>query len=93
MRGGSFFKSTTQTANKKYDVMPLSLNYEEKLDDPYNFEALLQMRIKQERFKYDMHNNIFTVVIMNVNHGTMKEMNDLYLDYSNVRIEQVEADS
>jgi hypothetical protein len=47
------FKSAT-TVHKKYDVMPLSLDDEDKLDDTYNLEVLVQ-GTKRAHFKYDMH--------------------------------------
>jgi hypothetical protein len=80
------FKSVTATVHKKYEVMPMSLNDEDKLDDPYNLEVLVQ-RTKQERFKYDMH-DVFTIVIPNAD-GTVQETKDLYSDYGNIMIEQV----
>ena len=80
------FKSATATVHKKYDVIPLSLDDEDKLDDTYNLEVLVQ-RTKREHFKYDMH-DVFTVVIPNAD-GTVKETKDLYSDYSNITIEQV----
>jgi hypothetical protein len=80
------FKSATQTVHKKYDVMPLSLDDEDKLDDTYNLEVLVQ-RTKREHFKYDM-NDVFTIVIPNAD-GSVKEEKDLYSDYSNITIEQV----
>jgi hypothetical protein len=36
------FKSATSTVHNKYDVMPLSLNDEDKLDHTYNLEVLVQ---------------------------------------------------
>jgi hypothetical protein len=81
-----FFKSATATVHKKYDEMLLSLNDEDKLDDTYNLEVLVQ-RTKREHFKYDMH-DVFTIVIPNAN-GTVQETKDLYSDYSNITIEQV----
>ena len=80
------FKSATATVHKKYDVMPLSLDDKDKLDDTYNLEVLVQ-RTKREHFKYDMH-DVFTIVIPNAN-GTVQETKDLYSDYSNITIEQV----
>jgi hypothetical protein len=81
------FKSATQTVHKKYDVMPLSLDDEDKLDDTYNLEVHVQ-RTKREHFKYDM-NDAFAIVIPNAD-GSVKEEKNLYSDYSsNITIEQV----
>jgi hypothetical protein len=80
------FKSATATVHKKYEVMPLSLDDEDKIDNTYNLKVLVQ-RTKQEHFKYDMHDG-FTIVIPNAD-GTVQETKDLYLDYSNITIEQV----
>jgi hypothetical protein len=80
------FKSAVQTAHKKYDVLPLSLEDEDKLDDTYNLEVLVQ-KTKREHFKYDMH-DVFTIVIPN-DDETIASTMDLYTEYSNITIEQV----
>jgi hypothetical protein len=80
------FKSATATVHKTYEVMPLLLDDNDKLDNTYNLEVLVQ-RTKREHFKYDMH-GVFTIVIPNTD-GTVQEIKDLYLDYSNITIEQV----
>jgi hypothetical protein len=40
-------------AHKKYNILPLSLKDEDKLNDMYNLEVLVQ-KTKREYFKYDM---------------------------------------
>ena len=52
------FKSAVPMAHKKYDILSLSLEDEDKLDDTYNLEVLVQ-KTKREHFKYDMH-DVFT---------------------------------
>jgi hypothetical protein len=70
------FKSAAATVHKKDDVMPLLLDDEDKLNDTYNLEVLVQMT-KQEHFKYDIH-DVFMIVIPNAD-GTVQETKDLYL--------------
>jgi hypothetical protein len=67
--------------------MPLSLDDEDKLSDTYNFKVLVGKKLKRAHFRYDMY-NIFSIVIPN-NNKTIKEVKDLYSDYSNITIEQV----
>jgi hypothetical protein len=80
------FKTAVQTAHKKYDVFSLSLEDEDKLDDTYNLEVLVQ-KAKREHFKYDMH-DVFTILIPN-NDETIASTMDLYQEYSNISIKQV----
>jgi hypothetical protein len=80
------FKSAVAKAHKLYDLMPLSLDDEDKLDDTYNLEVLVG-KTKRAHFRYDMF-NIFSIVIPN-DDETIKEVKDLYSDYSNITIEQV----
>jgi hypothetical protein len=80
------FKSAVAKAHKLYDLMPLSLDDEDKLNDTYNLEVLVG-KTKRAHFRYDMY-NIFSIVIPN-NDKTIKEGKDLYSNYSNITIEQV----
>jgi hypothetical protein len=80
------FKSAVAKAHKLYDLMPLSLDDEDKLDDTYNLEVLVG-KTKRAHFRYNMY-DIFSIVIPN-NDETIKEVKDLYFDYSNITIEQV----
>ena len=82
----SLFKNATAKAHKLYDIMPLSLDDEDKFDDTYNLEVLVQ-KTKLEHFKYDMH-DVFTIVIPDANDQIIGTKN-LYDDYANVSIEQV----
>jgi hypothetical protein len=80
------FKSAVAKAHKPYDLMPLSLDDEDKLDDTYNLEVLVS-KTKRAHFRYDMY-NIFSIIIPN-DDESIKEVKDLYSDYSNITIEQV----
>jgi hypothetical protein len=73
-------------AHKKYDILPLSLLDEDKLDDSCNLEVLVQ-KTKWKHFKDDMH-NVHTIIIPN-NDETIKSTMDLYQEYSNITIKQV----
>ncbi len=80
------FKSAVAKAHKPYDLMPLSLDDEDKLDDTYNLEVLVS-KTKRAHFRYDMY-NIFSIIIPN-DDESIKEVKDLYSDYSNITIKQV----
>jgi hypothetical protein len=82
----TLFKSAVSKAHKLYDLMPLSLDDEDKLDDAYNLKVLVQ-KTKREHCKYDMH-NIFSIIIPEED-GSIQEVKDLYSDYSNITINQV----
>jgi hypothetical protein len=59
----------------------------DKLDDMHNLGVLMQ-KLEQEHFKYSNMHHVFTVVILNTS-GLVKEMKDLYLDYSSITIRKV----
>jgi hypothetical protein len=73
------FKSAVAKANKLYDLMPLSLDDEDKLDDTYNLEVLVG-KTKHAHFRYDMY-SISSIVIPNGN-KTINKVKDHYSDYS-----------
>jgi hypothetical protein len=66
--------------------MPSSLDDKDKLDNTYNLEVLVG-KTKCAHFCNNMY-IIFSVVIPN-NDESIKEVKDLYFNYSNITIEQV----
>jgi hypothetical protein len=85
----ALFEKATKLAHKKYEIMPLSLEDEDKLDDTYNLDILIK-KTKRSHFTYDMH-DVFTIVYPKdaPNEEEIESEKDLYTQYPDITIEDV----
>jgi hypothetical protein len=77
--------------HRKYDLIPLTLSDEDKLDDTYILEMLVR-KTRQAHTDFDMH-DVFTVVIPDRNDPTGMRLTSttkyLYKDFASITIEEV----
>jgi hypothetical protein len=81
------FEKMTRIVHRKFDLLPLTLSDEDKLDDTYNLGMLIQ-RTRQAHMWYDMQ-DVFNIVFPQSDGKTIDKYKDLYTDYATITIEQV----
>lgn len=82
------FKSATYKHSTTYfDLISMSLDSADKLDDCYNVEMKINKTSQRHRM-YDMH-DVFTVMLVDEDGRDILECNDLYTEYPALTIEQV----
>jgi hypothetical protein len=87
----ALLEKATKQAHKKYEIMPLSLDDEDKLNDTYNLDFLIK-KMKRNHFKCDMH-NVFTIVYPKAapNEDESGSEKDIYPHYPDITIEEEAA--
>jgi hypothetical protein len=85
----SLFEKAVKTAHKKYELMPLSLEDADKLDDAYNLDVLIKYT-KRSHYTYDMH-DVFLIVYPKDGSqaNVVDHTKDLYTEYPDITIEDV----
>ena len=83
----SLFEKATKQGHKKFDLLPLALNDEEKLDDTYSLEVLIR-KMKRQHCTFDMH-NVFTIISPNSATEAVGFTLDLYTKVAKISIEDV----
>jgi hypothetical protein len=84
----SLFEKAVKKGHKLFDVVPLALNDEDKLDDTYNLDVLIR-KMKRLHFMYDMH-DVFVIIYPNANNDSQVETTkDLYTEYAQITVADV----
>jgi hypothetical protein len=85
----NIFEKAVKLQHKKYDLMPLSLEDADKLDDAYNLDILIKYT-KQSHYIYDMH-DVFQIVYPKKGNqaNVVDYTKDLYSEYPDISIEDV----
>jgi hypothetical protein len=81
------FEKAANLAHKKYEIMPLSLEDADKLDDTYNLDVLIKYTMKSH-IKFDMHDVFLIVYPKTGNQANVVDYTkDLYTEYPDISIE------
>jgi ferredoxin-fold anticodon binding domain-containing protein len=84
----SLFEKATKTAHKKFDLLPLALNDEEKLDDTYSLDVLIR-KMKRQHCSFDMQ-DVFTIIYPDAtDEYIVANTLDLYSEFAKISIEDV----
>jgi hypothetical protein len=84
----SLFEKAVKNGHKKFDLLPLALNDEEKLDDTYSLEVLIR-KMKRQHCTFDMH-DVFTIIYPDpVSEAIVATTLDLYTEFAKISIEDV----
>jgi hypothetical protein len=83
------FEKAVKTAHKKYELMPLSLEDADKLDEAYNLDILIKYT-RRSHTNYDMH-DVFLIVYpkKGLEANVVDYTKDLYTEYPDITIEDV----
>jgi hypothetical protein len=83
------FEKAGALAHKKYEIMPLSLEDADKLDDTYNLDVLIKYT-RRSHIKYDLH-DVFLIVYpkTGAQANVVDYTKDLYTEYPDITIEDV----
>jgi hypothetical protein len=83
------FEKASNLAHKKYEIMPLSLEDADKLDDTYNLDVLIKYT-RSAHVTYDLH-DVFLIVYpkTGVEANVVEYTKDLYTEYPDITIEDV----
>ena len=85
----SIFEKAVKLQHKQYDLMPLSLEDADKLDDAYNLDVLIKYT-KQSHYIYDMQDVFLIVYPKTGNQANVVDYTkDLYTEYPDITIEDV----
>jgi hypothetical protein len=84
----SLFEKAVKNGHKKFDLLPLALNDEEKLDDTYSLEVLIR-KMKRQHCTFDMQ-DVFTIIYPDpVSEAIVATTLDLYTEFAKISIEDV----
>jgi hypothetical protein len=83
----ALFEKATNQGHKKFDLLPLALNDEDKLDDTYSLEVLIR-KMKRQHCTFDMQ-DVFTVIYPNAADESVESTLDLYTEFAKISIEDV----
>jgi hypothetical protein len=82
-----FFDKITKQAHRQFDLVPLTLTNESKLDDMYNLDMLVR-KTRQVHTMYNMH-DVFRILMLDTDGVTVIGEKDLYTEYATVTMQQV----
>jgi hypothetical protein len=82
------FERATKKSHALYDLISLSLNDEDKLDDTYNLSMLIG-KTKDSFVQFDMHDVCTILLLDSTDNKTVVHEKDLFRDYQSLRIEDV----
>lgn len=84
------FVNASKKQHKKYDLIPMSMNDEDQLDDTYNLDILVR-QTRDSHVKYDVH-NVYSIVGVEADGKTLTgTVKDLFTDYANISEDEVAA--
>jgi hypothetical protein len=83
----SLFEKAVKQGHKKFDLLPLALNDEEKLDDTYSLEVLIR-KMKRQHCTFDMQ-DVFTIIYSDPVSEAIVATLDLYTEFAKISIEDV----